>query len=344
MFIPHGPVGSTMERPLADRRPIGPISEMGSGPHQDLLFIVSGFSGSSTVIPAVLEARTDVIQNISTYKRSPGTYDSMHRYILVLEDADLVDRYKNVKVPKDEYDMPVPQRFRRRTFVRITDDGSYSDNKDAWDNPYGAVYDDSGSPVEPEEEEPLSEFEDIEIDDGTPDDDEGEDDTGDSGGRDLGGFTEDVELSAPASFTDFPNKSDLLDHIRSKFNTALEQTLDQSPGPQDVVEFNDFGFGTAAIVGQWAEGNATPGSTDLTLIISIDNTDAELSPTFITTGMPRVLERELSQDNPYPDTFPGYRVFTPYNSEFLSTVRTFVDQEQSEDIYYDLIGLSLEDL
>jgi len=87
-----------------------------------------------------LKARTIKIENSATYDRTAGDYDSTYRYLLLLEDLGLVERYKREEVPQSEYDIPVPSEFRTRTFIRKEKD--YSSAKDAWNNPYAANYPD----------------------------------------------------------------------------------------------------------------------------------------------------------------------------------------------------------
>lgn len=85
-----------------------------------------------------IEGATENISNISTYEKSSGTYDSMYRYLLVLEDIGLVERYRRESVSEDEYDFNVPEEFRTRTYVRRL--AKYASNQDLWNNPIGSVY------------------------------------------------------------------------------------------------------------------------------------------------------------------------------------------------------------
>lgn len=112
-----------------------------------------------------IEAESSKIDNVATYQRSPGTYDSTYRYILALEDLNLLDRYRREEVPADEYDFNVPDEFRIRTYVRVT--SSYTNNKPEWDNPMGSLYDtsepDVDSDADSDAEEPDSDDKGIDI-------------------------------------------------------------------------------------------------------------------------------------------------------------------------------------
>lgn len=95
-----------------------------------------------------LQAETEDIQNMGTFNKSPGTYDSMYRYILLLEDLDLVLRYKEISVDQDEYDSFVPENIRKRTFVRNLE--SYEEFNNLWDNPIEALYGDEEIEEQPD--------------------------------------------------------------------------------------------------------------------------------------------------------------------------------------------------
>lgn len=328
-----------------------------------------------------LEARTEVIQNISTHKRSPGTYDSMYRYLLLLEDLGLVERHRREEVPEDEYDFPVPDEFRTRTYIKKTSD--YEDRRDSWENPYEALYgsSDSGAQrdvdevdipedTEPEDTEPdqpeVDEDEAVDIDveprddsedpsglegfiepgEGGPTDIEPEEDDDEPQSSGLDEMTEsDVELPAEdASIADFPERQNLFVFIEQHFDDAVEAAINNSPVPVDQLDPDDLSLGRVGVFGPWAEGEAQPGQDELSLVASIDDTSAQASPGFIPPGVQQAMSNILNQDNPYPEVFPSYEVVSVYNSAFSRKIDEVVRQTQTDDVYYNLTEDSVESL
>jgi hypothetical protein len=305
-----------------------------------------------------LEARTAVIKNISTYQRSPGTYDSMYRYLLLLEDLGLVERYRREEVPEDEYDFPVPDEFRTRTYLKKTAD--YEDRRESWDNPYEALYP-GGSKEDTEssdeEDDELDEDDAVEIE-VEPEEPEGESDglegfiePGEGGPTDIepsdapkeepSGMDEMADVSAElpdedASIADFPQRQNLIVFIRDHFSDALTKAIENSPVPMTNVTPDDFSMGRVAVFGPWAESDATPGETELSMVVSVDSTSAEISPGFIPTGIQTELENVLNQENPYPDVFPSYTVVGVYNGAFKRKVDEVVRQTQETEQYFNL--------
>jgi len=305
-----------------------------------------------------IEARTSTISNVDTHNRSPGTYDSMYRYLLILEDLELLERYRRQSVPQSEYDFPVPEEFRTRTYIRLQSD--YRSKRDKWDNPYGAMY---GSleeesetvdiPVEtvPEEEEDA--FDLPQKLESVPEDADESEDITDVEGEGLEEFTEEEPEPEPenfdipdkdASITDFPDKQSLVSLIDESFPEALERTFAEAPISTSQVQPEDFGPGQKAVYGSWVVGSATPGQTSLELIISIDDTRAELSPGFIPSGIQEHLGDVMRDNNPYPDIFPNYFIISSYNSVFMRTVDEVVRNEQVEHVYYNLQDMQMEEL
>lgn len=305
-----------------------------------------------------IEARTSNIENISTYQRSPGTYDSMYRYILLLEDLDLVDRYKREEVDSSEYDFPVPEEFRTRTFVKLESD--FETNKEKWRNPYEANYPDGEKPEDsedrsddgdedteetPEEvedpEDPTPQTPDVDI----PKEDIPEPDTEPQG---LTGDASDAEPGSlpdeDASITDFEDTTGLLNLVENAFPEAINRTFADSPGPTLQIEEQDFGLGRVAVFDKWATGNAKPGEDPLELFVSVDDRNANISPTFILTGMQEHLPDVLSENNPYPGVFPRYFVTSVYNSVFKDQLEQRVRGEQSNPIYYNLTKQEMEEI
>mgnify|MGYP002761863695 FL=1 len=109
-----------------------------------------------------LQAETEDIQNMGTFNKSPGTYDSMYRTILMLEDLNLLLRFKEVNVELDEYDFFVPENIRKRTYIRVRK--SYEDNEDLWNNPIEALYGDDPVEIADEDIEEDDEIDEDELD------------------------------------------------------------------------------------------------------------------------------------------------------------------------------------
>jgi hypothetical protein len=85
-----------------------------------------------------LQVKTTPIQNVATVNRNPGSYESTYRYILVLEDLELIERFATEQAPQSEYDNFVPPNIRQRTFIRNIE--SYEGNERFWDNPFKQAY------------------------------------------------------------------------------------------------------------------------------------------------------------------------------------------------------------
>jgi len=270
-----------------------------------------------------IEAKTSQMQNISTFRRSPGTYDSMYRYLLVLEDLGLIERFRREEVPQSEYDFPVPQEFRKRTFIRLQSD--FDSRKSDWENPYEARYPDGEKPDEPEEDEQdrLGQF--------TGDDEPEEQDEG--------------ELpESNASIEDFQNTDNVGTLVENSFPEAIERAFEDAPIPTIQVDAEDFSVGRIAVVGTWAVGEATPGEDILELVVSIDDTNAQLSPGFIPSGIGQHLPDVMKENSPYDGIFPNYFVVSSFNSVFKKTVGEVVRNEQSELIWYSIDDGEMKEL
>jgi len=109
-----------------------------------------------------LQAETEDIQNMGTFNKSPGTYDSMYRTILMLEDLNLLLRFKEVNVELDEYDFFVPENIRKRTYIKVRK--SYEGNEDLWNNPIEALYGDDPVEIADEDIEEDDEIDEDELD------------------------------------------------------------------------------------------------------------------------------------------------------------------------------------
>lgn len=311
-----------------------------------------------------IEARTSVINNISTHQRSPGTYKSMYRYIIILEELGLLERFRRVDVPQSEYDFPVPEEFRTRTFIRLTSD--FEEEKDKWDNPYEALYPGGEKPedidVEPVRDIP-EELSELAPDEETEEEEAAETTPPEETKEGLDAFTDEPEeeseepseepqqiegeLELPeenASFADFPQKEGLVTLVENSFSTAMQITMDQAPIPVEGVEAQDFDVGRIAVFGKWAVGEAVPGRTELDLIVTVDDTSADISPGFVPAGIQEHLGDVMRENNPYPEIFPDYSVVSAYNSAFKRLLSEVVRKEQTQLVYYDLQDMEFKEL
>jgi hypothetical protein len=98
------------------------------------------------------------------------------------------------------------------------------------------------------------------------------------------------------------------------------------------------------VVGSWATGEATPGTTPLELVVSIDDSDADLSPGFVPPGMQQYLPDVMQRDNPYTDVFSSYSVTCSYDSAYKRYVEDVVRERQTELIYYSFRESELVEL
>jgi hypothetical protein len=300
-----------------------------------------------------LEVSTSKVGNISTHNRSPGTYDSMYRYLLMLEDLELIKRYRREEVDPSEYDFNVPEEFRTRTYVKLSD--SFEGNEEKWDNPVKELY---GEETEEDEPEPVSvggfeitpeeEGEGGEVEEREDQEDdsptltemieraEEDDDADDLEAYDL--------PDTGASIDEFEDRDLLKPIVSNKLDEAIEQAFDESPIPIQEVDPGDLGLYRLVVVGPWALGEATPGETTLDLFVGIDNSSVSLSPTFITQGVSRILPRLLENDNAFEDIFNSYSVQAAYSAQFTSELRSYIESTQDEELYYSFRADDIEEI
>ncbi|EGQ44229.1 MAG: hypothetical protein J07AB43_02880 [Candidatus Nanosalina sp. J07AB43] len=314
-----------------------------------------------------LESVTSDFENVSTYSRSPGTYDSMYRYLLVLEDLGLVERYRTEEVDADEYEFNVPEEFRTRTFLRIT--ASYEGNENLWNNPIGIVY----GPGDPDEASTTESDEDTDdsvddtdepddlpqtLDDVIPDDTDIDSTESSGGSSEMDEFQGDIDESGDvgsegdtgiqsqekAGITDFNQFEDIPSAVNARFPDAVEQAFDRSPVPIDEPRPVDIEMGRVAVTGPWAASNATPGVTRLSLYIEIVNTSSSLNPGFLPGSIDEILSEMLTSDNPFPDTFPGYKIKSSYSSQYRAQLRRHVTRNESNNFLYSFDKEETEEL
>ena len=277
-----------------------------------------------------LEKRTERFENVETFNRNPGTYQSMYRFIIALEELEVLERFKRVQIPLSEYDQFVPEEMRTRTFVRITE--PYQDAQDKWDNPFDELYCEFRD-QEREEQQPEEPEDDIEEQIEEDSQDEVEIPEPDVPEVPERGTVEELP-EENASFVDFNQKEDILGLINAFFTDSLEQTIDQTtlPIPQEVNP-DDFSLGRVAVIGPWAMGTAIPGQTELDLFVSIDDTQASISPGALPAGLQQNLPDLMDRNNIYSDIFPSYNVVGLYNRAFKDQLKKRV-KDQDEPVFY----------
>lgn len=286
-----------------------------------------------------VEGRTQRMENRSTVERAPGTYDSMYTYILLLENLDLVERFKREEIPENEFDHPIPEEFQDRTFVRVTT--PFSEAEENWSNPYRALYPDNYEDEEdvdeiegPEPEPDVDEDEERNID---PDGEEDEQDD-DIEGDDISDLEEDVNFDNVETIADFENPKALLEVIDERFKDLLQEAINDPPisGAGDGFNGDQFERGRVAVYGVWAEGNAIPGETQLNMVIELINQTAPRNAGFIATGTQTKLQRSLNLNNDIPDLFPSYNLKVTFPAGFDDSIEKRVEGSQDEQVYYEV--------
>lgn len=84
--------------------------------------------------------RTKNFINTSEYNIRQGKYQATYRYLLILEELGVIERFKVEEVAQEEYDHFVPDNMRARTFIRIVE--SIDENPDAWLQPHNTLFPD----------------------------------------------------------------------------------------------------------------------------------------------------------------------------------------------------------
>lgn len=307
-----------------------------------------------------LQGFTSNIGGVSTFNRSPGTYNSLYRYIIFLEQADLLERHKRVSVPLSEYDMFVPEEMRTRTFVRVKEpydlDESPDEVNEAWENPIKEVYGDDRErvvkipeeereieEVEPEEVEPEEEEmpsideilgEEIEEEEAEeeiepePEPEPEPEETVEERSLEELGFETDQE-----DISEFTQQQALVNFIDAMFSRALEQTFEDPTAPSILeeidVDISDFSPGDIGVYGPWEEGSARPGQTTLDFVMEIDS-ELDTNFPFIGSDVTSNMRGLLNENNPADIAFPEYNPIVSF--DFIETL----NQLAEGDTYYDL--------
>lgn len=283
-----------------------------------------------------LEAETAKIENISAFQKAPGTYESMYRYLLVLEEIGLIDRYRREEVPEDEYDFNVPDEFRTRTFVRLN--ANYADNKQLWDNPIGSEYGDIDTPGVNKLDEFEEQTDDLSKDeirekfiedesDDSPDETQDTDST--SGETDDTVDVDDIEQAGVSEdvsrITDLPQSDLIPPYLNGIEDEIIQEAVEQDPFNRDLDPSN-LEFRRLAVLGKWATGEATPEEDQLFLYTSIKEVDDGVGediqrPRFLKDVISRKIQEKLNSQRPFDGVFSAYKVETAYNNNFRSEIK-----------------------
>ena len=299
-----------------------------------------------------IEAETSKFDNIGTHERSPGTYNSMYRYLLMLEDLDLIDRYRREEVPQEEYDFNVPEEFRERTFIRL--ESGYEENEKLWDNPIEILYGGESSSQDTEPDEPDI---DLEPPDSSDNSESGKDEPNidlSPNGEDEADDLDISDIPTPqnsydlpetnARITDFDDMENIPTFIKVFEQDAFKQAIEDASITPDGMEASDFTIDRISVVGPWGSGNATPGSSTLVLFVEIENVSSSMNPGFITGSVNRLLSEKLNSNNIYSSVFPEYNVVSAYSSAYTNQLKSFVRTNQSTQEYYSYNSGSVKEV
>lgn len=278
-----------------------------------------------------VEAETAKIGNIGKHSRSPGSYDTMYRYILVLEDLGLLERYRRENVAPSEYDFNVPEEFRTRTYVKLT--APLEGNEGLWNDPVGSRYvdgdEDTGKePVfDNKPEAPSStidEFiesadkqEDVDIDEQVS----------------TGPYTFSRSEVRIDEFEDYQLIPVFVDN---NFNEAVEEAFEQAAMIPPDLEPSDIELGRVSAVGPWGSGTASPEETQINLYIEIINASDSMNAGFIPGGINRTLPDMLNKSNIFEEAIPSYDIQSSYSTSYTNQLRSYIQRKDFDSEYYDI--------
>jgi len=301
-----------------------------------------------------VRARTRQFINTSEFSIRQGGYENMFRYILVLEDLGLASRGRSESVDLEEYDHFVPERMRTRRFVSI--DTPFEEAPEEWTRPHNALYDNDEEADE--EAEPVDvpvdvteggepDAEDIggqgSVEDFMPDEPVGGESSDQSGTGSLDDFAPDVqdepdvaETPEEARIDDYPRLQQFRQEVVEHFDEAAVSAFETATIEYDEISPTDFSLGEFVIVGVWATGGADPEEDPLDIVMTIDDTNADLNPGFI-PGSVGSQYRSLVLDK-FGDWFKDANVTAVYNSVFKDTLSLAVAGQEDKTYYNVLEG------
>ena len=296
-----------------------------------------------------VKARTRQFINTEEFNIRQGSYENMYRYILVLEDLDLVTRGRTEDVPLEEYDHFVPERMRSRRYVTI--ETPFAEAQDAWTSPHDALY---GGETDEEEDEGIDIPIDTEDEEGdeptggsidafTPEEDEGGRTTQGGGGGSIDDFTPteetDVEFEE-TSIDDYPRIDEMRETVIDQFGSAAEDALGTADVDYEDVIPTDFALANFVVVGVWATGEAEPQRDTLDVVMSVDDSLASLNPGFL-PGAIGSQYRSIILNN-FDDWFTDVSITSVYDDGFDDTLALSLAGQEPK-IYYDVLSTSFKD-
>jgi len=255
---------------------------------------------------------------VTVFDRSAGTYKSMHRFITLLLEQEVLTSKGRQQVPADEYDKPVPAEFRNRKYVAVNK--GFNEEKRIWENPYRSGYPDAY----PELKEPVEETEEEleEVEEPLPEEQEPQEPDLEPSGLEV--------PSGEVSIEEFPQKRELFNFIDDAADKALElsveRTAEEVPDiPGATVDVEGFDVGRILVVGPWAVGEAVAGTTPLSLFITVRREGSPRAPSAIVTNFTMLLTTMLAERNIYPLWFDTYDVGAAFSGNFTGQLGRFLD-------------------
>lgn len=287
--------------------------------------------------------RTKQFMNISQFSLKQGDYDDTYRYLMILEDLDLIERHRIEEVDSAEYDHFVPETMRQRTYVRIVK--SFNEEPSLWTRPHKNAYP-GGEAREPTGmEERERDIDDIERQ--IKELSEQESDDTETEVEDIDVAREGVDIPDGVMnnlsqdennlyIEDYPQYNQIVDRVNDWFGGAVDKTFEDTTVELEGIEAAHFMLDRIAVFGVWAEGNAMMGDK-LELYVTIDGNQATMQPPFVIDGIKENLSLFLQRDSRIDKNwFNEIVVVTAYSQVFKSRLEDIVSNVQELELYYDL--------
>lgn len=259
--------------------------------------------------------RTEQFMNTTQYNVREGSYKSMHRYIVMLEDLNLVERTELVDVPESEYEQFVPDGIRKRRFVEITT--PISEAPEEWARPNASLY---GEDVDSEEED-AEQSTDVDSDTDT-----------------QTSADENVVASDSAAILEYPRLEEMKDKVRSNFFPFIEQIFKNTDA--DLIEDaapSDYALDQFIIYGVWVTDEATRREDELKALVSVDKSLADEPVGFLPASLGQLYQTFIVTE--FSDWFTEANVTGTYaDTKFTRLDNLMVDQDvENIDVRYDLL-------
>jgi hypothetical protein len=134
-----------------------------------------------------------------------------------------------------------------------------------------------------------------------------------------------------SEITDIGNVEALFNYIKSIEDDVVKEAIMDDPLNRDIDD-SIISFERLAVLGKWANGEATPREDRIFLFLSIkqnSQTSTGLNkPTFLQTAVARITQNKLNEENPFDEVFTSYKVKTAYNSNFRSEINRVIKTAQ----------------